>query len=416
MNRSQYSKNLLILFIIWPFLAVIRSLFSGAKISRAAKNVLWMFVAFYGYTFVLIDDSIDANRYGEALEFQYSYVHTFDQFLNYHFGGENITTDIVEPLLTWSVSRFTDNISILFLVYGIFFGYFFSRNISLIQEFVQSEKGLLIGAAFLTLMLIIPIWQLNGFRFWTAGHIYIYGVFQFLFHKKRLKSLLFIVLSIAVHLTFVMPVFVYLVYMALGARFYRLYVASFLISLLSISFTAEQMQNVLSFLPGALQERYGSYAGEAYVESVSGTKDTRNWYVIYYGLFLRYFLTALLTYVALFRHRIIRENSYTAFRLLCLCLILYAFANISGKLPSGGRFFAIANFLLLSTLIYLHYLRIPALRVSRPLMMTALGVFAFFGIVSIRIWFDSATLMTFLGNPVLAAIFKDLPAVITHFK
>ena len=49
------------LFLIWPFLSILIALYEYRQ--KWSKNVIWLFVAFFGYTFVISNDTMDANRY-----------------------------------------------------------------------------------------------------------------------------------------------------------------------------------------------------------------------------------------------------------------------------------------------------------------------------------------------------------------
>src|SRR5699024_1226601 len=92
--------------------------------------------------------------------------------------------DILRTIIALAVSRFTASQSVLTLVYGIIFGFFFSRNMWFVLERFKGKIRLITILLFCCFFLVIPIWDINGFRFWTAAHIFVYGVLQFLFDEK----------------------------------------------------------------------------------------------------------------------------------------------------------------------------------------------------------------------------------------
>src|SRR5699024_9758322 len=81
-------------------------------------------------------------------------------------------------------------------------------------------KGKLLSISFLLLtcfFLINPIWNLNGFRMWTAVHVFIYGLLLFMIEGKW-KGAGIAALSILVHYAFIVPVCLLIAYVVLGNR------------------------------------------------------------------------------------------------------------------------------------------------------------------------------------------------------
>src|SRR5699024_3364969 len=172
-----------ILFLIWPFLALI-SAFKNYR-SGWGKNVLWAFIAFYGFSFAIGAESqgSDIVRYVAELQYLHGIPITFSFAVNYFLQSGEI--DIVRTIIALVVSRFTGSQAVLTLIYGIIFGYFCSRNMWFVLERFEGRMRPITILLFSCFFLVIPFWDINGFRMWTAAHIFIYGLLPFLFDGKR---------------------------------------------------------------------------------------------------------------------------------------------------------------------------------------------------------------------------------------
>ncbi len=131
-GKTDYTVGLV--FLIWPFLALIESIKNYRE--SWAKNGIWLFVIFFGFTFVprIGNDSMGYIR-------QFHELHNANvslyQILGRLYTEGSRSLDIIQILISFLVSRFTDDYRILFAIFGAIFGYFYSRNIfPLINNFV----------------------------------------------------------------------------------------------------------------------------------------------------------------------------------------------------------------------------------------------------------------------------------------
>src|SRR5699024_605065 len=137
--------------------------------------------------------------------------------------------------------------------------------------------------------LVIPIWNINGFRMWTAAHIFIYGLLPYLFEDKK-KGAFIASLAILVHYSFLVPVGVMFFYMFLGSRltlYFGFFLATFFISEIDLSVFNTVIEN---YTPEILQERTADYRGEDNVESFreEDSIEARVWYARWYGRALKW--------------------------------------------------------------------------------------------------------------------------------
>src|SRR5690606_25802455 len=99
-------------------------------------NIFWAFIAFYGFNFVVVGN-YDATRYIEKLKVMHHADVTIFNLISTIYTGESSKLDFIEPLLTFLVSRFTDDQQWLMLVFAVVFGYFHSRNLWFLLERVK---------------------------------------------------------------------------------------------------------------------------------------------------------------------------------------------------------------------------------------------------------------------------------------
>ncbi|MFU8858778.1 MAG: hypothetical protein ACNA8K_00005, partial [Cyclonatronaceae bacterium] len=110
-SRSN-SLTATLLFMISPFVALMVAL-KRYKASWA-KNVVWFFVVFYGFTFVIIRETMDAAGKRDTLKYMMDSEITFRNFSSLIFSDETNFVDIAQPLVIFLVSLFTNDYRILF--------------------------------------------------------------------------------------------------------------------------------------------------------------------------------------------------------------------------------------------------------------------------------------------------------------
>jgi len=403
-------NNAFLLFLINPFIGMIQAF----KYYRFpwAKNSLWLFVIFYGFT-MFRPEAMDSSRYVARLEVLYDAPLSWDTFIANFYSAEGNSIDIYQPLVTWVLALFTKNPNVLFAVFGIVFGYFYSRNIWLLFEVAGNrrfEKSLwILIFAFAS---VIGFWELNGVRMWTAAHIFFYGAFIFIIKGER-KGMMIAAASILVHFSFVLPVAILVAYTMVKLPWkilYLVFIASFFVSELNIG-------SVGTFLGGIAPEflvpRINSYTSDDYVESVSNAEAATNWYVTYYLKSLGWVIFIMISFI--YFSNLARIKSNRAFsHFFGFAILFLSIGNLMSMIPSGGRYLTIARLFALA-LLFLFYVWYDSLS-YRKFLVTLSPLLLFFIIVSIRISFETTTFVTILANPIIA-LFIDVPIpLIAFFK
>jgi len=388
--------------LVSPFLGFIQA-FKHYK-EDWAKNSVWLFVIFYGYT-MYRPEIMDSSRYVTKLKELYNTPLNWDVFVTNFYSEESGTIDIYQPLLTYILSIFTDNGNILFAFFGILFGYFYSRNIWLLLDYSRNQRmSKMLIAIIVTFSCVIGFWNLNGVRMWTAAHMFFYGSFLLLVYGNR-KGIVIAALSILVHFSFVLPVgvLVFFYFIKIPWRIlYFFFIASFSVTTLNLDSIRSRLESVA---PEFLLPRVKSYTSDEYVEVISDLNATANWYVTYYNTLLNWFLVLLFSSIYFSTAKSKTQNKSFS-NLFGFSLLLMSVGNITALLPSGARYLLLAQ-LFGMALIYFYYVVFNDKEFKKRVLFASPLLF-FYIIVSVRISFDTISFMTILANPIMATII-DLP-------
>lgn len=396
-------KNNFIFFLFSPFIGLIQAIKHYKE--SWAKNSVWLFVIFYGYT-MYQPEMMDSSRYVAKLQELYAAPPiSWDVFVGNFYSEETGMVDIYQPLITYLLSLFTDNGKILLAVFGILFGYFYSRNIWLLLDHSKNQRMTkTMTVLIITFCCVVGFWNLNGVRMWTAAHIFFYGTFLLLVNGNK-KGAVIAALSVLVHFSFVLPVGVLLFFYFIKIPWrilYLLFISSFFISSLNIESVRSKLESIA---PDFLLPRVKSYTNEDYIETISDLNDKVNWYVNYYSISINWYIMILFT-IIYFSNAKFNTFNKSFSNLFGFSLLFLSIGNITSLLPSGSRYLLVAQ-LFGITLLYFYYVLYDD-RVFKKWAMLFSPLLLFFIIVSVRMSFGTVTLMTVLTNPILAT-FIDLP-------
>ena len=184
-KSTNQKQNLysLIIFLIWPFVSFILAFRHYDK--TWAKNIVWLFVIFYGYSFVIIHAEADGIDYKLNFISNVNNQRSFSEFATILYNEETQKLDLLEPLISYWLSFFTTDYRMLFAMFGLIFGYFYSRNIWYLLERVSGSITKHSIVFILCFALLNSFWNINGFRFNTALHICLFGLLPFLYEGKK---------------------------------------------------------------------------------------------------------------------------------------------------------------------------------------------------------------------------------------
>jgi hypothetical protein len=395
-------KNSILLFIISPFLGVIQAVKHYKE--SWAKNSVLLFVIFFGFTMVK-PEGMDSFRYGLKLKELHEASMNWHTFVSNFSSEDNDSFDFYQPLVTFFVSLFTDNNNILFAVFGVVFGYFYSRNIWFLLEYSEKKEmnRTLVSLVF-SFAFIVGFWQLNGVRMWTAAHVFFYGVYLF-FIKGEKKGFLITILSVLVHFSYVLPVVLFLVSVIFKLprkMLFILFISSFFISELNISALSGTVQGLL---PSFLLPKVNAYLSDEYSDVISGVTDNTSWFVVYMNKSIGWVIAILLTIIHFSVNETFKNNK-PFLKLFSFTFLFLTIGNIMTLVPSGGRYLIIAQLFALAIIII--YYSDYFYDLYNKWLVYLTPVFMFFIIVSLRMLLDNISVMAVFANPIVVS-FIDLP-------
>lgn len=379
-------------FLFLPMLSLIIVIKNYRE--KWAKNIVWAFTAFYAYHFSAPNEGADINSYIGKF-YRYSNQNfTIPNFIASLYAEDSKTLDVIEPLISYLTSQVTSDHKILLLLYGIIYGFFFSRNV---WFFIDKTRGKLKLQAISVLVLFvvqIGIWQLNGFRFWCAAQIYIYAVIH-IFFVNKIKGYLFLISSALMHLGMLLPILILILFRLIKLPtyfFFIFYCITFFLVELDLSVVREAINN---YAPAFVTGKLDAYTSEAYVEVLGEKLD--NYSVSYKitklirsGLVLFFIITLYLNRSSF------KENKIHI--LFPFFLLLGGIANIVSQIPSGGRYVILSDFVLYGLVFY--FLQNNSrfkLSQAASLLMPVILLYAFYNFRIIGI--HTFTIHHFINNP-----------------
>lgn len=387
-----------LLFFILPLLSVAVSI----KRHRAlwAKNIIWLYCAFFGFTFVIGNDKSDVNRYRDSFLSIIQRDMGFGDYFNYLLGSES-SFDYLQPIIMYIVSLFTKDFRIAMAVFGAFFGYFYSRNIWNILSHVKGRIPRFSVFLLAIFSIVYAVWDINVLRYTIAAHMFFFGTYNY-FTKKRAWYLLISVASMLMHYTMSLSCGVLLLFILLG-KWPRIYLGLLLVSTVVSELDMSVIQSNLSFLPKNLQEESNDYINEDYKEFREEKNAEKNFRGKFYQPALKYTLIVLLIYVYWSRREWLMQNPIW-YGFYSFILLFFSIFNILSSIPVMNRFVFLSSIFALALLIVFFAENRGAS--EQRLATIATPVLLFYFIVKFRIGMEFTGFFALMGNPV-AAIFNE---------
>ncbi len=392
-------RNYLLLFIIWPFLSFMLALVNFSK--KEARNVVYIFIIYFGLTFVNNNTAVDSYRY--ALSLKATAMLPFSDFFKI-IGGlySDTSVDIVEPLISFLVSRISSDHGIYFAVWAAFFGFFYLKSIGILYDRCKMNHGWNTIIFMIFFAMIIPVTMISGVRMWTAAWIFFYGAYRAV-TEKEFKFLFIALSSSLVHWSFITANLILFIYFFAGNRniiYIPVALASFIVPRLASPFFATLALKA----GGELQHRYSSYSSEAYINVLQESAAQSSWFIrIANDLVFYYLLIAVV--VIQFKHITIITNKKEE-NLFSFLILFLAFVNFGMPIPSFGERFMLVFFLFATAYLLLYFARLPG---NNLYLITILGIFPMllYSLINFRIGSEHISAWIFspcLGIPLLSPV------------
>lgn len=395
---------LLVFFLFWPLGVVWFSLVNYN--AKWTKNILWLFIIFYGYTFVLSNDTMDANRIKEKFDTLAYFNFNFNDFISYYFIENSNAIDILQPVIFYVTSKFTSDFNILMAILAAILGFFYSRNLSYLLDKSNSKIKITSFVFLWMFMSVIGFWEINAFRFWTASLMFFYAVIPSVYENDN-KKLWIVLLACILHFSFLFPLAVLLcfkIFKNKSSLYFWFFVCSFLFTLLNVGMIGDFM---LKIFPSNFHNKISAYASESRVEELA--ENVRS-----ISSYLRFFMFIIINgffILFYFSYKNLIKDDDKLYSLFNFCLLFLGAANFISIIPSGGRFLLLSALFAL-TFIFL-FLQKNSLKgnlkvylyMSTPFLLLA-------SIGFIRLGLNTIGVLTVFGNPIIAFFMKSKIALI----
>lgn len=344
---NQNSSNV-ISAILWPFGALVSALKNWRQ--PWAMNVFWVVCIYMSFIHIycpagdVLGDGADIGRYVLRLQNMYQNSSSLQDAILV-----NGKPDIYQPVVTYFVSRLTGEGHILYLIFGLVFGFFYSRNVWYILDKIPHQIPKCSWILIAMFFLVCPIWNVSGVRMWTALHVFAYGALQYLWENNN-KKLIWCAVTPFIHFSFMLPLAVIVMYWVIPSRIkqgslllktmFVLYVATSFLNIFDIQTIGSYIERIA---PNLFENNIAGYLGDEYVQRINDAAEAKS-LLFKINSFVSYSCTFFMTTWAFSTlNRKDESNSMNIRAAFSFGLLMYSIANILAIVPSGGRYITIAQ-------------------------------------------------------------------------
>ncbi len=337
---------LLALEIIWPFGGVF---FATQRRLKEYSTIIYIFLAaFFGYVYTPAPES-DMVRYVEDFlrfsEFDWSTL--VDKITRGEF------SDYYVVLTSYFVSGFSKNPHLFLAFVTSVFAFFYLKCIELILKNFLVTRSLYSRLLIFILYFYVPIFFINGLRFYTAFYVFCYCVVQISFlHKEKFYFLL--LLTPLIHISFVASVLIYLVFAVFGQRriiAYSMIVISIFFSASAFDFSmlsgeSKAQEKIINYTDAGKSQDFFENLDDIHAQSSQGYKIFEIFSKYHFYLVLSFLVIILLS-----KRKILHCFDNYSKELVNLNLFFLSLALFMQNIPEGYRFQHIFCFMFFVTLV-----------------------------------------------------------------
>lgn len=351
MRSFRINKNffsVLSISLLYPFLGLIVSFFYFNR--KWFTKIIFFCCIFYGFVYVVPNDNVDSYFYKKDFLLYNSF--NFSEFISYIFTIESQKSDIVEPLISFFVSRFTSEARYLFLVYSIFFGYFLYLNLNILYKYTTVNKNMFSFFSIIGFILFNGIWNINGIRFWLACHIFVFAILTIFIEKKKYNAIWTLILLPFLHFSFIFPILILILFLICNK-----FISYRFLTIICLLFSVINFVNVdgllSSRLEGVLPEflfiKVATYTDAEYAQKLVTEQEDLSILSIIHNSIIKIYLVLFLV----FNYRkAFKERNFNFYKFF---LFFSSFALMLQVIPSMGRFLNIGYLLSIAYLVLNNY-------------------------------------------------------------
>lgn len=319
----------ILLFLINPILGMISAILSNLK-KHYKEFVLINLLAslYFGFILTPKSDCLDSSRIIEMFNSWGLYYNSYLDFIKEYLRFQDIK-DIFEGSVFSLVHCFSSNYHWIFVICALVFTAFkllAFNSIYTSTSYSYNFKSILLTIVF---FVSIPLFQINGFRFFTAAWIAIYTTIQIIAYHRR-KMLFILALTPLVHITFIFYIIVFVfAYLISKHAKDELIIFLFFISIL-IGLVGDALPNIGEHT-GIVGNLLNSYINQDYKNELMAATTASNYIRIFSPLrYLFYNFAAYLAYVILC-------GKYKRMSLWVIAML--TIVNFAYIIPDMSRFF-----------------------------------------------------------------------------
>lgn len=422
-TSNNFKRSYLFLFLIWPLFAVITASLSN---NRKVFVFIWtLFFTYFGYTF-LVSPVSDGNHYRVT----FLEIHDWIKFQGLTFGDllakiYDYYPDPYVPIASYFVGFFTGDWHAIFSLYGLVLGYFFSSNIfSMIEmraKILENKNRLMLTLGLIFVIFLVPIWEINGVRMWTACHFFVYHFFKYT-QTGKTKHLILFNLAGFFHASFMSVPLITLTYFFFNRMNFKFRILLVMAVVLSKQFGVminpafEKIEG-----NGALAQKFNTYNDEKYLkgftekgkENVEQVDDT-SWFMKFNHQYMG-LLSMSMVLISLFMLWQLSESENIEkpeFKRLIGAFLALTFISYFISLhpsPSASRFIRVTGVfsgLALAQIIY-QWESFTQKVTQQVILVPLVYLVLFVLVVQTRLGFENFNSALFFGNPIYVAYQED---------
>jgi len=422
-SSKNFKRSYVFLFFLWPLFAVITASLSSNK--KVFVFIWTLFFTYFGYTF-LVSPVSDGNHYRVTfLEIrdwvQYQGL-TFEDLLNKIY---DYYPDPYVPIASYLVAVFTGNWHAVFSVYGLVLGFFFSSNIySMLEmrsQIKENKNRLLLTLGMIFVIFLVPIWEINGVRMWTACHYFVFFFYKFTQTGKS-KYLIAFNLAGFFHASFMtvpLITFTYFIFNRFSLKLRLILVLAVVLSKQFGVMVNPEFEKIEG--DGALAQKFNTYNDEKYIKGFTEKNknevvyvDQTSWFVKYNHAYMSLLANTIVIICVFMLWKlhgadILEEPKFKRLLGAFLALTFISYLISLHPSPSASRFIRVTGVfsgLALAQIAYQwewYTQKLTRQIVLMPLLYLVLFVL----VVQTRLGFENFNSALFFGNPIYAIYQED---------
>jgi hypothetical protein len=396
MSKSYNKFGFYFIFLLSPILSYILAITNYAN--RGAKNILVLFSGFVGYTL-----QIPKNSTFDAAVYRDSFLNNFENktslldLWELLFKNRN-HYEFVEKVLSVSVSSFTNNYHVLFGIYGLFFGYFLSRNLA----YVYNKSGVVNrkGSVFLTVAVtfVIPFWSISGFDFWVASQVFVFAGLPIVYAGKYNRFFI-LLLTPFIHISYFVALILIVPFWLLRKK-ENLILTIYLFSFFSFLLSKGIFEQFIPYMPNFIASK-----ASVYIEGLD--RDIAGGFIVGLVRSVYFFSSNILFFFIYKENKLFISRAPKLNRIFFFTFYWCAIFNLLSIIPSVGRFLYVGNiFMLLSLFLLLNHKSFKNVIIFKTYLSKVKLIFiSFWVIITVRYYFPMLGVGSFLSNPILVGYF-----------